>query len=270
MLLSDDDHGKLLPVPWVQIDTAVENTHVDGPLYIKTLFDRTEYRVLLTNLRYVWYEFGDITSITQRASSYRLDIESEDQIESLTDSLRQCFQQQENCRFRLSKDGQMIIEYKDTRKGFVSLSWNFHCLPLESAMLNDNQAYFDGPTVLYKHFILPMVALTESNWLNPSVIKEESISASSPPSLEDAERDQDTWLTQLSLVTEIVPDDDSTSANDGQEREQKESPIKHDFLGTSDPAKKLTDPDKELERRLKLESDLTKKRGLKKKKRRLF
>ncbi|CAO3594280.1 unnamed protein product [Absidia cylindrospora] len=266
MLLSDDDHGKLLPVPWIQIDTAIENTHMDGPLYIKTLFDRTEYRVLLTNLRYVWYEFGDITSITQRASSYQLDIDSEDQIESLTDSLRQCFQQQENCRFELSKDGQMIIEYKDTSKGFASLSWTFHCLPLESAILNDNSAYLDGPAVLYKHFILPVVAMTESNWLNRTVTKEES----STPSLEDSGRDQDTWLTQLSLVTELVQDDDNTSAHDGEEREQKESPIKHDSLTTSDPAKKLTDPDKELERRLKLESDLMKKRGLKKKKRRLF
>ncbi|KAI8343044.1 hypothetical protein BC941DRAFT_410289 [Chlamydoabsidia padenii] len=176
MLLSIDDHTKLLTIPWTRFDNTIStintgDSNITGPLYIKTLFDQDTYRVLVTDLHYVWYELGDAPSITKTAASHRLEITCKEQVNILITSIRRCFLHSENCHVRLIPSGQLLIDYKETNKGFSSLSWTFHCTPLDTVLVSgDNHGYLDGPTVLYKHFISPLVALNQSNWLNTKVI----------------------------------------------------------------------------------------------------
>ncbi|SAM07483.1 hypothetical protein [Absidia glauca] len=282
MLLSIDDNASLLTIPWTRFDNNISSDKSDNaftdPLYIKTLFDQDVYRILVTNLRYVWFERGDAASITKTASSHRLEITSDEQVKILMCSLQRCFLQPDNCDFVVSEKGQLLIEYKETNQGFTSLSWTFHCSPLETALVGNanNKALLDGPTVLYTHFISPLVAVTNSQWLDSKdegALEEDVVSFSPSSQDQHTSRTQDDWLSQMSYVaTEQTQDYDLLSPKMDPEEGSSQSPhndLSSQALSTS-PVKKLTDPEKELERRLKLESELSKKKELKKKKRRLF
>lgn len=117
MLLSIDDNATLLTIPWTQFGIDIKRQSSDksdnaftDPLYIKALFDQDEYRILVTNLRYVWFEHGDAASITKTASSHRLEITSDKQIKILISSIQRCFLHPENCEFVLSEKGQVSGE----------------------------------------------------------------------------------------------------------------------------------------------------------------
>ncbi|KAI8085132.1 uncharacterized protein BX664DRAFT_338594 [Halteromyces radiatus] len=285
MLLNVTHHTKLLNIPWVILDTNIEGHALDGPIYVKAIFDIDEYRILATNLRYTWFEYGNSSTIIKRATEYRMDIESDDQIRDLLVSLQSCFHQSENCKIRLSESGQLVIIYKDISKGFTSLSWTFDCSLLEMNFLHENASFLDGPTVLYTHFIAPLVSITQSNWLNQKNTMDHRrskspspTSSSLPSSPKEGIDNTSSWLSQFYLKTDsnIENESDARLTISGIEQtsglEDNKDSATHDDQAslTSSPTKKLSDPDKELERRTKLELDLLKKSEKGKKKRRLF
>ncbi|KAI9304782.1 hypothetical protein BJ944DRAFT_80037 [Cunninghamella echinulata] len=161
--LSYSHHLELLKIPWIILKGKTNDVY-----YIKAHYDDTEYKILVTDLKYVWYEHGNSILIMRRAENYRMEIETKEQIKTLICSLRNCFEQSKNC-FPTLIENKLVIEYNESMKGFTSLSWSFHCLPLEITMDSKNENEFlDGPTVLYMHFILPMLMVTQSESMKRS------------------------------------------------------------------------------------------------------
>lgn len=133
---------------------CVETT--DDVYYIKHHFESTDYCLLVTNLRQVWIDTAHAPDIIAQATRHHLDIDSEDQVEQLLtelwvllNDLGRCEFQRDNPHGNRRKDVLKIVCKEN--KGIASLTWTFDCKPVD-----------DASTVLYDHFISPMLCMMSS------------------------------------------------------------------------------------------------------------
>ncbi|CAO3645407.1 unnamed protein product [Cunninghamella blakesleeana] len=267
-MLSYSHHLDLLNIPWTLFESKTNDVY-----YIKAQYDNTAYKVLITDLKHVWYEYGDANSIMKRAEeSYRMEIESEEQIITLLSSLRNCFKQSKNCSLTLTED-KLLIEYNEYLKGFISLSWSFHCLPLGISMNKKNHD-LDGPTVLYIHFILPMLMVTQSASMKNNekeLMTEKDLLKNFDCFDKLLEANQ-----QLLDKKEITKNKDengengTNSAKSDHHYQKNNKNNEQQQTMTSNGNEKITDLENELKRREELNMYLLKKREQGKKKKRLF
>ncbi|ORX54064.1 hypothetical protein DM01DRAFT_1407575 [Hesseltinella vesiculosa] len=242
-LLHVSHHKQLLPMSWISFDQDY---------YIKIRFDQDEYRLLMTDLRHVWFDNGDRASIIQRANDFRLQIQTDQQFRVLLNSIRPCFDEPSRCRIAL-EGKKLILSYESDTQGFASFSWAFHGILLESR-LNTDADWLDGPTVLYHHFILPLLNVTQ----NKDLMSSATIGQPSAPTTTAAPQ----LLQQLSLAAELQMEDQvQECSEDHTPSTSEETAIK---LEEAEP--KIPDTRK---RRADLEQLLEKKKE-KQRRRRLF
>ncbi|CEP15635.1 hypothetical protein [Parasitella parasitica] len=151
MLLDTLHNEKLLNVPWTI--RRVENK----TFYIKYMFEEKEYVTLVTDLRLVWFEYGDFERIQQNARVQNIDIESEKEAIAVLTRLKQLFIDSIS-RCSIKKEvGKLKLHCKPSmsqiQNRINTLSWIFNCELLDPETVNDNA--LSGPQVIYEHFIQP-------------------------------------------------------------------------------------------------------------------
>jgi hypothetical protein len=60
--------------------------------YIKSIFKEQLYSILVTDLRYVWFEHCSFDDIVKKASNQRIDVETKEQVEKLIGYFKQSFE----------------------------------------------------------------------------------------------------------------------------------------------------------------------------------
>lgn len=140
----------LMTKRWFCVET------IDDVYYIKHHFESTDYCLLVTNLRQVWSDTAHAPDIIAQATQHHLDIDSDDQVEQLLtelwvllNDLGRCEFQRDNPHGNRRKDVLKIVCKEN--KGIASLTWTFDCKPVD-----------DASTVLYDHFISPMLCMMSS------------------------------------------------------------------------------------------------------------
>ncbi|KAF7722020.1 hypothetical protein EC973_003776 [Apophysomyces ossiformis] len=126
--------------------------------YVKIYFGFSEYLVLISDLRTVWFERGDASRIMERAQRLRFEVETAAQISSLLRHLSKFFDDPSKCRLQMA-DGKISI-HCDSLTGVMGLYWPFLCEPLDKE--TGDESTLGGPTVLYEHFILPMITVANA------------------------------------------------------------------------------------------------------------
>ncbi|CAG8557049.1 13844_t:CDS:2 [Acaulospora morrowiae] len=130
---------------------------------VKSVFKSDRYIVLVTDLRRVWFEESSEKEIIKRAkdAGSGLDASEEIQVPNLLHLLSGILESQKDgvtYEFEIVKNKLKLNTLTDL--GLVTLRWIFICaiIPLSSSPTSEGT--LDGPAILYKHLMLPMINVT--------------------------------------------------------------------------------------------------------------
>ncbi|CAG8562970.1 18088_t:CDS:2, partial [Acaulospora morrowiae] len=134
---------------------------------VKSVFKSDRYAVLITDLRRVWFEESSEREIIKRAKDPEsgLDASEEIQVPNLLHLLSGILETQKDgvtYEFEIVKNKLKLNTLTDL--GLVTLRWIFFCaiIPLSSSPedIMTSEGILDGPAILYKHLMLPMMNVT--------------------------------------------------------------------------------------------------------------
>ncbi|KAI8388252.1 uncharacterized protein BYT42DRAFT_228326 [Radiomyces spectabilis] len=269
--MEEEHHTKLLPVAWMTI--AGNSTY-----YVKSQFETNQYRLLATDLKQVWFEYGSVQRIRERAVQQRLEIDSEHRIEFLLKFLRKAFEKSDQCRFRIH-DKELEI-HCNQQTGFTAMSWIFICELVPS--IAPSQKKVGGAAILYDHFIMPMITVMRSipntslsTLYESDILEHASRKMTTETGNTQESSEQHLWLDCLNKANQSLASHDQATDTSEIERSRlpsaSESPEPRKKPKVSESSPPVQDiEDEELRRRRMLEETLEKKRSQGKKRKRLF
>ncbi|KAI8336042.1 hypothetical protein BD560DRAFT_413981 [Blakeslea trispora] len=159
MLLSDRHHRLLSNRPWNIIRA---NNQV---YYLKYLFEKQEYLILITDLRLVWFELGDYKRIQHNAQVPSIDIETEEEAATVLVRVKALFQENLT-RLEISRE-QSVLKLNccpQQTKKISTFSWVFNCDLLDQQK-SQQETSKTGPEVIFDHFILPSQTMV-NHWID--------------------------------------------------------------------------------------------------------
>ncbi|KAI9246277.1 hypothetical protein BDA99DRAFT_267706 [Phascolomyces articulosus] len=159
--MDQEANNQLLKVSWypITINNSTNNHHENNCIYyVKYLMGETDYRLLITDLRNVWYNAANAQDLYEQASHHRLIIENNQQLRQLLRQVEAFLQDLEN-NCEIIKEEQSLKIKCSLQQKIGTLSWTFLCELLPSST---GVSSMDAPTVLYNHFILPMFMLIQN------------------------------------------------------------------------------------------------------------
>ncbi|KAI8139739.1 hypothetical protein BJV82DRAFT_242750 [Fennellomyces sp. T-0311] len=146
-MLDDAANNRLLQSAWRCVQANNGTVY-----YVKHHIGNHDYRLLATDLRRVWYDSADAQQLYKKSSQHRLVLENDEQLSELLSHLGTFLESLDKCTIRESSSTRLLIECAELQ-GFARLTWTFMCQGLSG---------FEGATVLYDHFILPMLMMAEN------------------------------------------------------------------------------------------------------------
>ena len=147
-MLDDTANTRLLESAWQCVHAKDSTVY-----YVKHHLGSADYHLLVTDLKRVWYDCATADELHEKSRKHRLVIETQEQLSELVAHLGSFFQSLEKCEIRQLNSTHLQIECAELQ-GFARLTWTFMCKVLDG---------FQGATVLYDHFILPMLMVADVN-----------------------------------------------------------------------------------------------------------
>ncbi|CAG8454063.1 216_t:CDS:2 [Dentiscutata erythropus] len=148
---------ELCSADWVvfKINDNIEPKSGEKTYLIKSIFKNDFYLVLVTDLRRVWFEELRGIAIIARAKEIETGLDTTDELQlpnllTLLSELLKVQKQDSTYDFNLKTSINL---------GLASLRWLFSCEMISSSQESENLGInvLDGQSVLYQHFILPMM-----------------------------------------------------------------------------------------------------------------
>ncbi|KAI9477699.1 hypothetical protein BDB00DRAFT_187064 [Zychaea mexicana] len=124
--MDEDSYTRLLSAPWNCVKANDDNVY-----YLKYHTDNTGYRLLVTDLRRVWYDAANARALKKQASSHRLVIDDDEQLQQLLKHLETFLHDVKGkCQVEQMKEGQELRIRGSESQGFATLAWTFMCKAL--------------------------------------------------------------------------------------------------------------------------------------------
>lgn len=153
MLISNDEHQKLLGCPWM-----TKNSEGRVYYYKYNVDIPDEYLLLITDLNVVWFEHGNHERMKESAEKeLRMELPDKEASSSLLQRIKPVFiEKVHRCPFqRIPGHIKILLPLEDlASKGEITrFSWVFDCRILDQDP--ERHGYLTGPQVLSYYFRLP-------------------------------------------------------------------------------------------------------------------
>ncbi|CAG8515016.1 12053_t:CDS:10 [Dentiscutata erythropus] len=178
MAFSEIHNETLRSALWIPIQVnSVPNNDRTETYLAKAIFTDQSYLVLVTNLRYVWFEelFADeITKKFQESQSFfspifemKVTLDHGRLPEYMQFLSEYLLPQRSDVTHKISLQNDNLLLESKRNVGPMELTWSFSCklIPTSSPKKTsnpDSDKFVDSATVLYTHFILPHLLVTSA------------------------------------------------------------------------------------------------------------
>ncbi|KAI8994680.1 hypothetical protein BDB01DRAFT_773675 [Pilobolus umbonatus] len=131
----------LLNQPWILCTVPNKN------YYMKCLFEKDYYVLIISDLKSVWYTTCSADTITQQVKQYNIELETDDQISRMIQYIKDALGTLSNSVIKCHKENLEI----DTKMelGYMTFHWKFLC-----QLMNKEDDYVSSAEFIFQHLIV--------------------------------------------------------------------------------------------------------------------